>query len=106
MDATEHRLELTPNMKPVHQPAYMAGPSTCAVIHREISKLHAAGIVEPANMEWASPVVFALSKVGSLRFCIDYGRLKAITILDAYPIPRIDDCLDSLGGAKIVFTLD
>lgn len=62
-------------------------------VARELN-MGAAGVVKPANNEWGSPVVFALKKYGSLRFCIHYRRLKAITIRDAYPIPRMDDCLD------------
>ena len=43
---------------------------------------------------------------GSLRFCIDYRRLNAITIRDSYPLPRMDECVDSLGEANIFTTLD
>ena len=42
----------------------------------------------------------------SLRFCIDYRRLNTKTVADAYQLPRMDDCLDSLGDAAIFTTLD
>ncbi len=41
-----------------------------------------------------------------LRFCVDYRKLNAITISDTYPIPCMDECIDSLGSAKIFSTLD
>ena len=37
---------------------------------------------------------------------MDYRRLNAVTTPDAYPLPRIDDCIDSLGDAAIFTTLD
>ena len=43
---------------------------------------------------------------GQLRFCCDFRYLNAVTINDAYPIPRIDESLSRLGDAKIVTTLD
>lgn len=62
-------------------------------------------VVEPTNTDGVSPVSFALNNDGSLRFCIDYLRLNAITIQDAFPIPGMDACLHSLCGATIISTL-
>ncbi|CAF2775804.1 unnamed protein product [Rotaria sp. Silwood2] len=62
--------------------------------------------LSPSASPWASPVILAPKKDGSLRFCVDYRKLNGVTIRDAYPIPRIDDTLDSLQEAKFVSTLD
>ncbi len=41
-----------------------------------------------------------------MRFCIDFRQLNDVTVKDAYPLPRIDDCLDSLGNARWFSTMD
>ena len=48
----------------------------------------------------------AKKKGGQLRFCCDFRYLNAVTIKDAYPIPRIDESLSKLGDAKFFTTLD
>ena len=65
-----------------------------------------AGVVEPVTTEWASPVVLVPKTYGTLRFCVDYGKLNALTVKDSYPLPRIDECLDTPGDAAIFSTLD
>ena len=40
------------------------------------------------------------------RFCIDFRKLDQVTVKDSYPLPRIDDTVDALGGAKFFTTLD
>ena len=45
-------------------------------------------------------------KDGSLRFCVDYHKLNAITSKDVFPLPRIDDILDTLGGTQYFTSSD
>ena len=69
--ATEHRIELLQGSKPVHQPPYRAGPTQRKVEKKEIEDMLKKGVIEPANTDWASPVVLVPKTYGSLRFCID-----------------------------------
>ena len=50
--------------------------------------------------------MIAPKRDGTLLFCVDYRRLNAVTVRDAYPIPRMDECTDSLGDAQIFSALD
>ena len=63
-------------------------------------------IIEPANGPWASPVVLVTKKDVSVRFCINFRKVNSVTRKDAYPLPRIIDCLDTLGGSEWFCTLD
>ena len=101
----EHRIELTDGTKPIRSMPHRQRPATSTEAEGEIRKMVDAGVIEPATSEWTSPNVLVPKKDGALRFCVDYRRLFAKTIPDAYPLPRIDDCLDSLGDAEIFTAL-
>ncbi len=64
------------------------------------------GVIEPCDGPWASPIVLVGKKDGTTRFCVDFRRLNDVTRKDAYPLPRIEDNLDTLQGAKYYSTLD
>ena len=64
------------------------------------------GVVRPSCSPWASPVVLVLKKDGTKRFCVDYRKLNGIRRKDGYPLPRIDDILDTLGGSQYFTSLD
>lgn len=104
--ATEHRIDLAPGARPQFSQPYRAGPGSREVIEKHIEDMKEKGVIEPAQSQWAAPVVLAPKSDGTLRFCIDYRRLNAVTIKDSYPLPRMDDCLDSLGTASFFTTLD
>jgi hypothetical protein len=65
-----------------------------------------AGLIEPATSEWESPVVLITKKDGSIRLCVEYRKINALTLKDSYALPRMDECLDSLGDAIVFSTLD
>ena len=65
-----------------------------------------AGVIQESTSPWASPLVYVRKKDGTVRPCVDYRRLNDVTRKDAYPLPLIQDCLDSLSGSAIFSTLD
>ena len=63
-------------------------------------------VITPSTSPWASPIVLVQKKDGSTRFCVDYRKVNSVTRKDAYPIPKIDETLETLAGAKLFSTLD
>jgi hypothetical protein len=104
--STAHRVDLIPGKKPVHCQPYRAGPKSRALESAKIQRILKAEVIEPATSQWASPIVLVAKPDGSTRFCVDYRRLNAVTVRDSYPLPHMDECIDSLGDAKIFTTLD
>ena len=106
INTTVHRIDLKPGSRPVSVPPYRSGPKERELERAEVERQLKDGVIEPAVTEWASPVLFAPKADGTLRFCVDYRRLNEMTLKDSYPIPRMDECIDSLGDAVIFTTLD
>ena len=65
-----------------------------------VDEMKKSGVIEPSSGPWSSPVVLVKKKDGSTRFCVDYRKLNDVTKKDSYPLPRIDDTLDTLAGTK------
>jgi len=64
------------------------------------------GVIEPSCNPSTSNLVVVTKKDGSLRFCVDYRKLYSVTRRDAYPLPRIDECLDALSGSRYFSAFD
>jgi len=104
--ATEHRIELTPDFKPVRLNPYRMVPRTRKLIKTQVDRMIKLEVIEPSQSELASPVVLIPTPDGSPRFFIDYGHLNERTVRDSYPLPLMDGCLDFLGDAQLFFMLD
>lgn len=76
------------------------------LIKKQVEELLDAGLVKPSRSAYAAPVLFVKKPDGSLRFCIDYRALNSITHKDKFPLPRAQDLIDRLAGAKYFTGLD
>ena len=64
----------------------------------ELVKIIEDGIIEESSSVWGAPVVLVNKNNGSLRFFVDCRKLNALMSPDAYPMPRVDEMVDQLGG--------
>ena len=71
-----------------------------------IEDLLKKGVIRKSTSPWASPIVLVRKKNGSIRPCVDYRRLNALVKPDGLPMPRVQDCLDAVAGAKYFSSLD
>ena len=62
------------------------------------------GIIQSSQSPWASTIALVGKKDGTTRICVDYRRFNAITKLDVFPLPRVDDLLDLLAKSKYFST--
>ena len=100
----EHTIET--HGPPLRQPYWRQNPAVRREEMAQVQQMLASDVIGPSNSPWASPVVMVRKKDGSLRFCVDFRQLNTATIKDAHPLPRIDDLLDALHGARWFSTLD
>ena len=96
----------TGNSTPIKQAARRVPFAAREEIAAQLSKMQEEGVIQPSKSPWASPVVLVRKRDGSLRFCVDYRALNAVTKPEVFPLPRIDDLLDKLGHSKYFSTLD
>ncbi len=76
------------------------------IVEDEIQKMEKQGTIIKISGPWCSPIVLVRKKDGTIRFCVDYRKLNAMTHKDAYRLPRIDDILQALRGAKYFCSID
>ena len=104
-DMVRHKIQ-TEGAAPIKQAPRRMPLAKASEAQKAIQEMVSQGVVKPSQSPWSSPVVLVRKKDGSLRFCVDYRRLNAVTKKDSYPLPRIDDCIDSLAGSRWFSTLD
>ena len=104
-EAVHHRLRTTDSI-PVAQPYRRIPPHQLQEVQEHIKGLLAQNVIVESHSPYAAPAVIVRKKDGGIRLCVDYRRLNAKTVGDAYPLPRIQESFDALVGAQFFSTLD
>jgi hypothetical protein len=99
-------IPVEPNTHPPYLPVKRLSPVEMVEVDKQLAVLLEKGLIEPSSSPYGAPVLFVAKPDGSLRMCIDYRMLNKITVKNRYPMPRIDDLLDKLHGAKVFSSLD
>ncbi|BHF73911.1 hypothetical protein SprV_0401699500 [Sparganum proliferum] len=99
-----HRID-TGSAPPQHLPPRRIPFHLREELDKMVENMLQQGIIQPSSSPWAAPVTL-VKKDNSLRLCVDYRRLNAVTVKDAFPLPRMDDLLASMAGKKFFATLD
>jgi hypothetical protein len=102
----EFTIELQPGTAPISKRPYRMPPAELAELKKQLQELLDKGFIRPSTSPWGCPALFVKKKDKSLRLCVDYRPLNAVTIKNKYPLPRIDVLFDPLVGAKVFSKID
>ncbi|GBG89590.1 hypothetical protein CBR_g49380 [Chara braunii] len=101
-----HEIILEDGAVPPRGCIYRMSEEELSVLRAQLNDLLEKGWIRPSSSPYCAPVLFVQKKNKDLRLCIDYRKLNTQTIRNADPLPRIDDLLERLGGAKFFSKLD
>ena len=106
-NATKHKIVLKdPDTPPFKERFHRIPPPQLDEVREHLKLMLDVGVVQPSNSPWCNAVVLVRKKDGSLRFCIDFRRLNALTVKDSHPLPHICETLESLARAAHYSTFD
>ncbi|KAM0709942.1 hypothetical protein Q7P35_003986 [Cladosporium inversicolor] len=104
--SVDHAIDLEPNERPPFRPLYNLSVKELAALREYIEQALKNGWIKRSVSEAGAPILFVLKKDGSLRLCVDYRGLNAITKKNWHPLPLISETLDRLGYATVFSALD
>ena len=88
-------IELIPETAPISRRPYRMPPDELVELKKQLEELSKKGFIRPSKSEWGCPALFVKKKkAGTLRMCIDYRPLNAVTIKNKYHLPHIDVLFD------------
>ena len=96
----------TGNTNPIRQQVRRISMPAKEKVGELLKNMMQKKVISPSKSPWASPIVLVQKKDGSTRFCVDYRKINKVTRKDAYPVPRINNTLDTLAGTTLFSTLD
>lgn len=102
-----HHIYTDSNIKPVRQPQRRMNPMLQDIFREELQKLLKVNFIYPiSDSQWVSPLVVVPKKNGKWRICVYYRQLNKATLKDYFPLPFIEQVLDTLAGKSSFSFLD
>ncbi|MCG8032791.1 MAG: retroviral-like aspartic protease family protein, partial [Candidatus Thiodiazotropha taylori] len=101
----EHAIP-TGDSAPIKQPPRRVPLAHAEAEEQAIEDLRAKGVIRDSISPWASPIVLVAKKDGGVRPCVDYRKVNQLVKPEAFPLPRIQDCLDAVAGSSLFSTFD
>jgi hypothetical protein len=98
--------ECVPGTNPISKAPYRMASSELKKLKEQLQELLDKGFIHPSTSPCGTLVLFVKKEDGSMRMYIDYRELNKVTIKNRYPLPRIDNLLDQLQGARIFSKVD
>jgi hypothetical protein len=102
----EFAIELQPGTAPISKRPYRMPPAELVELKKQLQELMDKGFIRLSTSPWGCLSLFVKKKDESLRLCVDYRPLNAVTIKNKYTLPRIDVLFDQLVGAKVFSKID
>ncbi len=102
---TFHEINLTSDVVFAQKP-YKLSEQLNLQLKKELNKLESKGIIRKSNSKYASPAFVILKRNGNIRLVVDYRKLNAITISEAFPFPCIEDQIRGLEGSTYFSQID
>ncbi|GJP59393.1 hypothetical protein CLOP_g11714 [Closterium sp. NIES-67] len=102
----DHKIDLEPGAQPTVRTQWRLTQPELTELRSQLDYHLEKGFIRPSTSPFAAPILFTPKKDGGLRMCIDYRALNRRTIKSCYPIPRADDLLDQLRGARFFSKID
>jgi hypothetical protein len=99
-------IPLVPHAHVPSRPMFSYSPAELAEITSQVNELLQAWLIQKSTSLFGAPVLFVKKKTGEYRMCVDYRALNKVAIPNRHPLPRIDDLLDIMQGAKVFSSLD
>jgi hypothetical protein len=102
----EFATELQPGTTSISKRPYWMPPAELAELKKQLQELLDKGCIRPSTSPWGCPALFVKKTYESLRLCIDYRPLNAVTIKNKYPLPHIDVLFNQLVRTKVFSKID
>ena len=103
---TPEAIRLQPGAQPPNRPTMRLSVKEREECENMLKDALAKGWIQVSSSAYGAPVLFVPKPDGTMRMCVDYRALNKLTVKNNYPLPRIDELMDNLAGAKVFSSLD